>query len=85
MTSSNRCHTTELALNNTFYHCTSSYGCHTPRQALQNHPSGQLGGWATPWLAEEMQDGQHQRVDIPADAGTAHKGLMQSRLEEGLQ
>ena len=32
----------------------------------QNHPSGYLGGWATPWSAEEMLDGQHQRVDIPA-------------------
>ena len=56
--------------------------CHTPRQPLQNHPSGHLGGWATPWSAEEMLDGQHQRVDIPAHAGTAHKGLLQKRLEE---
>ena len=23
--------------------------CHTPRQPLQNQPSGHLGGWATPW------------------------------------
>ena len=34
--------------------------CHTPRQPLQNHPSGHLGRWATPWTAEEMLDGQHQ-------------------------
>ena len=25
--------------------------CQTPRQSLQNHPSGHLGGWATPWSA----------------------------------
>ena len=31
-----------------------------------------------------MLDGQHQRVDIPAHARTAHKGLMQKRLEEDL-
>ena len=24
-----------------------------------------LGGWATPWSAEEMLDGQHHRADIP--------------------
>ena len=30
----------------------------------------------------EMLDGQHQRVDIPARASTAHKGLLQKRLEE---
>ena len=44
------------------------------RQRLQTHPSGYLGGWATPWSVEEMLDGQHQRVDIPAHARTAHKG-----------
>ena len=58
--------------------------CHTPRQPLQNHPSGHLGGWATPWSAEEMLNGQHQSVDIPAHARAAHKGLLQKRLEEGL-
>ena len=25
-----------------------------PRQPLQNHLSGHLGGWATQWSAEEM-------------------------------
>ena len=25
---------------------------------------GSLRGWATPWSAEEMLDGQHQRMDI---------------------
>ena len=34
------------------------------------------------WSAEEMLDGQHQREDNPANARTAHKGLMQKRLEE---
>ena len=48
--------------------------CHTPQQLLQNHPSGHLGGWATPWSAEEMLDGQHERVDVSAHAWTAHKG-----------
>ena len=48
------------------------WACHTPRQPRQNHPSGYLGGWATPCSAEEMLDGQHQRVDIPAYARTAH-------------
>ena len=56
----------------------------TPRQPLQNHPSGHVGGWATPWSAEEIVDGQHQRVDIPVHARTAHKGLLHKRLEEDL-
>ena len=30
-----------------------------------------------PWLAEEMLNEQHQRVDISAHARTAHKGLLQ--------
>ena len=35
--------------------------CHTPWQPLQKkHPSGHLGGWATPLSADEMLDGQHQ-------------------------
>ena len=38
----------------------------------------------TSWLAEEMLDGQHERVDIPAHARTAHKGLLQKRLGEDL-
>ena len=33
------------------------------------HPSGHLGEWATPWSAEEMMDGQRQRVDIPEQGG----------------
>ena len=57
---------------------------HTPRQPLQNPPSGHPGGWATPWSAEEMLDGRHQRVNIPAYARAAHKGLLHERLEEGL-
>ena len=57
---------------------------HTPWQPLQNHPSGHLGGWVTPWSAEGMLDGQHQRVDIPTRTSTAHKGLQQRRLEENL-
>ena len=56
----------------------------TPRQPLQNRPSGHLGEWVTPWLAEEMVRGQRQRVDIPAHARIAHKGLLQNRLEKDL-
>ena len=58
--------------------------CHTLRQPLQNPPSGHLGGWAMQWLAEELLDGQLQRVDIPTHARTAHKCLLQKRLEEDL-
>ena len=32
------------------------------------------------WSAEEMLDGQQQRVDISAQARTAHKGFQQKRL-----
>ena len=32
-------------------------------------------GWVMLWLAEEMLDGQHQRMLIPAHAWTAHNGL----------
>ena len=31
-----------------------------------------------------MLDGQHQRVNIPAHTRTAHKGVLQKRLEEDL-
>ena len=41
---------------------------------------GHLGGSATPRSEEEMLDGQHQRVDIPAHARTAYKGLLQKTL-----
>ena len=58
--------------------------CHTARQPLKNHPSGHLGGWATPLSADETLDGQHQRVDIPAGARIAHRGLLHKRLEEDL-
>ena len=58
--------------------------CHTPRQSLQNHSSGHLGGCETPWSAEETLDGQHQRVDIAAHARTTHNGLLHGRLQENL-
>ena len=57
---------------------------HMPQQPLQNHPSGHLGGWATPWSAEEALGRQQQRVGIPASFRTAHKGLLQRRLKEDL-
>ena len=44
---------------------------HEP-QPLQTHPSEHRRGWATPWSAEERMGGHHQRLDIPALAGTAH-------------
>ena len=47
-------------------------------------PSGHLGGWTLLWSAKEMFDEQHQRVDIPAHARTAHMGLLQKRLAEDL-
>ena len=56
----------------------------TPRQPLQNHPPGHLGALATPWSAEDMLDGQHQGVDIPAHARTPHKGLLQKTPESDL-
>ena len=60
------------------------WASHAPRQPLENHPAEHLGELATPWLAEEMLDGQHQRVRIPAHARTAYNSLLQKRLEEDL-
>ena len=74
-TSSGNCHETKPCM---------VQACHMPLQPLQNHPSGHTGGWATPWSAEEMLDGQHQRVDTSAHARTAHKGLLQKILEEDI-
>ena len=56
----------------------------TLQQPLQNHPSRQLGGWAVLWSVDKMLEGQRQRVDIFANARTAHGGLLQKRLEEDL-
>ena len=53
------------------------WACHTPRQPLQTHPSGHLGGLATPWSAEKTPAGQRQRLDVLAHAKTAHAGLPQ--------
>ena len=58
--------------------------CHMPWQPPRNHPSGDFWGWATPWSAEEMLDGLHQRVDIQAHARIAHKGLLQKRPKKDL-
>ena len=52
--------------------------------ASQNHSSGHLGGRGTLWSAEEMLDGQSQRVDVSAYSTTAPNGLPQKRLEEDL-
>ena len=37
----------------------------------------------TAWLAEEMLDGQHLKVDIPAHARTAYKGLPAEKTGRG--
>ena len=74
-TSSGNCQETEIHL---------VWACHMEQQPLQSLSSGHLGGWARPWLAEEMLDGQNQRVDHPAHARTAVKGLLQKRLEDNL-
>ena len=60
------------------------HACCTPQQLLQNHSSKHLEGWVTLWSAEEMLDGQLQRVDIPAHARSAHKGLLQKKTGRGL-
>ena len=48
--------------------------CHTPRQPLQIHSTGHLGGWATPLSAEETLDGQYQRVDNPCPCQNCLQG-----------
>ena len=58
-TFSGNCHKTEICM---------VRACRTPRQHLQNHPSGHLRGWATPWQAEEMLDGQHQSGQSPCQS-----------------
>ena len=57
------------------------HACHV-QWLLQCYLPWHLGRWATPWLADEMLDGQHQRVDIPTHARNAHRGLLKKRLEE---
>ena len=56
--------------------------CQMPQQTLCNHLSGYLGGWAMLWIAEKMQNGQHQRVDLPAHLRTAHKCLLPKTLRQ---
>ena len=46
---------------------------HTPRQPLQNHLLGHLGGWATPWSAKEMLDGQ-SKSGHPCPCQSCSKG-----------
>ena len=52
--------------------------------ASQNTSFRNAGVSATPWSTEEMLDGQHQRENISALAGTAHMGLLHKRLEEDI-
>ena len=73
--SSDNCQETETCM---------ARACHTPRQPLQKHPPGHLGGWATPWSVEKMLDEQHQKVDTPAHARTAQKDFLKKRREQDL-
>ena len=60
---------------------------HTPRQPLENHPSGHPGGWATPWSAEETLSGQHQsnlKSGPLCPFRPAYNVLPQEGLEEDL-
>ena len=63
----------------TFFHCFVSNACLSVNIFL-------VKGFVAEYLynAEEKLDRQHRRVDIPAHARTAHKGLLQKRLEEDL-
>ena len=45
--------------------------------AMTASPKPSFGGTLDGGSAEDMLDGPHQRVDIPAYARTAHKGLLQ--------
>ena len=58
--------------------------CHMLQQPLLKHPSGHIGGLGTPWLAEDVLDGQHQKMDISAYARSAHKCLLPKRLDKDL-
>ena len=58
-------------------------GFHTPRQPLQNDPPGHLEVWATLWWAEEMLDGQHQRVDISAPCQNCSQGPPAEKIGRG--
>ena len=47
--------------------------------------NGTLDGRTAPWSAEAiLDDGQRERVDIPAPARIAYNGLLLQRLEEDL-
>ena len=60
------------------------WASHALPQPLPNHPSGHLGAWATQRSAQDLLDGQRQRLDVPAHAGTTHDSLSKKRLEEYL-
>ena len=55
---------------------------HAACQPLQNDLSGHLGRWATSPSAEQMLDGQHERIGVPATAGTAHDDLPEKTLDK---
>ena len=74
-TSSGNCQETKL----------SSFGHVTRHDSLSKTIlQGTLEVWATPWSAEEMLDGQRKRVDVHAHVRTAHDGLSQKGVKEGL-
>ena len=52
---------------------------HATTASPKQNPSGHLGGWVTPWWADE----QRKRVDISDHARTADKGLLQRKTGRG--
>ena len=57
--------------------------CHVPRQPLQNHPSGHLGGWATPWSAEEILDGQRLNSGDPCPCQSCSQRPLAQKTRKG--
>ena len=59
--------------------------CQAPRQSLQNRPSGHLERCTTLWLTTEDAGWTTSKSGhISPRARTAHKGLLQKRLEEDI-
>ena len=61
------------------------WACHATRQSSPNHSSRHPGGWAIPPSAEEMLDGQRQRVNSPVNARTTQNGLLQKQTKKKKQ
>ena len=60
------------------------FGLVTRHDSLsKTHPSGHRERWATLRAAEEMLNGQRQRLDIPARARSADNGFLQKETGRG--